>query len=127
MRIHAKFEGSIPGDTWNTHLIVKFETRCAGDARANLATLMERSRVFKPVNVVMTKHGQEPWTSNNNEDGISYKSRPYVTDIEIRLGAINRFRAKQALVAVLGYWKTMMSELKIKRIIIKKEEGSWTT
>jgi len=115
MKINAKLEGVLPDKTWDTHVEIGLKARHAGDARFYLRTLMEASRQKLP-NVVMLKHGQEPWTSNNHNEEQMEDPQPYKTDMEIRIYGIDRYRAKQELDALIKLWASLKEECKVYRI-----------
>ena len=101
-KIHSQFLGNIPSKTWNTSLIIGIEEKHAGNARFYLGDMM-RKMVEKHRNLVFFKHGQEQWTSNNFQDQDPKRKRVkrYVSEMEIRIHANDRYRAKQFLVAIM--------------------------
>ena len=119
----AKKEGVIPSKTWDTFIELGIKAKHGGDARAFLRDAMEMVRHILP-NIVMLKHGQEPWTSNLFHEEHSPVLLPYKTKIEVRIYGQSLLRAKQELAKLMRLWEHHAKKYNIYRIYRLKD--LWT-
>jgi len=121
--LKSKFEGIIPGDTWDLHISIIFKAINAGDARFNLREFMSHI-LEKRKNICLLKHGQEDWTVDSYVDFNVNSGRPYKTKMEVRIYAMNRLRARQELAQLMEAIRVAAKTFNIRKVIRSKRKWS---